>query len=364
MEVIFDPQIFSLQKFGGISRYVTGLAASMFESQAAGVEIHCPRYSSQYLKDMPSAMFSGGEDISSQRLWRYSRIFYTVSNLAYFRRRLAHKRFDIAHHTYYWPLPDRLPVRARVTTIHDMIDEVIAPSPVKSLLKLRSIRQADHVICVSEYTRKTLLGLYDIAPEKVTVVHLGRPEIAEDVLPWNPEGRPCILYVGPRSGYKNFPRLLAAYAASQRLRRDFRLACFGGGAFTAEEKSIFVEHGITADDVLHLTGDDAALHAAYRGAALFVYPSLYEGFGLPPLEAMTLGAPVACSNATSIPDIVGDAGEYFDPADTDSMTRAMEAVLYFDTRRQELVRSGHERAASFSWGKCARETLDIYRAII
>jgi len=364
MEVIFDPQIFSLQKFGGISRYVTGLATSMFESQSAGVEIHCPRYSSQYLEDVPSAVFGGGEDISAQRLWRYGRLFYTVSNLASFRRRLAQKRFDVAHHTYYWPLPDRLPVRARVTTIHDMIDEVVAPNRIKSWLKLRSIRQADHVICVSEYTRKTLLGLYDIAPEKVTVVHLGKPEIATDVSSWSPEGRPCILYVGPRSGYKNFPRLLDAYAASQRLKRDFRLACFGGGSFTTDEKSAFVKHGITADDVLHLTGDDAALHTAYRGAALFVYPSLYEGFGLPPLEAMALGAPVACSNTTSIPEIVGNAGEYFEPADADSMTRAMETVLYSDTRRQELVKAGHERSAGFSWGKCARETLDIYRAIL
>jgi len=97
---------------------------------------------------------------------------------------------------------------------------------------------------------------------------------------------------------------------------------------------------------------------------LFVYPSLYEGFGLPPLEAMALGAPVACSNATSIPEIVGDAGEYFDPADTDSVRQAMEAVLYSGTRRQELVRLGRERSAGFSWDKCARETFDIYRTIV
>ena len=364
MEIIFDPQIFSLQKFGGISRYVAGLTTSMFESQSVGVEIHCPHYSSQYLKTISSAVFSGGEDISKQRLWSCGRLLYTISNLASFRRRLVQKRFDIVHHTYYWPLPNRLPVRARVTTIHDMIDEVIAPSSLKSRLKLRSIRQADHVICVSEYTRKTLLELYDIAPEKVTVVHLGKPEMVVEVSPVKLEGRPFILYVGPRSGYKNFPRLLTAYATSQRLRRDFRLACFGGGKFTADEKSAFVKQGIAAEEVLHLTGDDAALHKAYRSAALFVYPSLYEGFGLPPLEAMTLGAPVACSNTTSIPEVVGDAGEYFDPADSDSIMRAMEAVLYSDARRKELVTAGHQRATNFSWAKCARETLDSYRTII
>lgn len=364
MEVIFDPQIFSLQKYGGISRYFTGLATSMFESQEAAVGIHCPRYSSQYLKDVPPPVFASGEDISARRLWRYRRLFYTATNLVSFRKRLEQRRFDIAHHTYYWPLPDRLPVRARVTTIHDMIEEVLAPSPVKSRLKLRSIRQADHVICVSEYTRKTLLGLYDIAPDKVSVVHLGRPQVAVAVSPENPASRPYILYVGPRTGYKNFDRLLAAYAASDRLKRDFRLTCFGGGPLTADEKSACAARGIAVDDVLHITGDDVALHAAYRGAALFVYPSLYEGFGLPPLEAMTLGTPVACSNATSIPEIVGEAGEYFDPADAESMTRAMEMVLYSGTRRQELIRLGHERALGFGWDRCARETLDIYRAIL
>jgi glycosyltransferase involved in cell wall biosynthesis len=364
MEIIFDPQIFSLQKFGGISRYVTGLATSMFELRLAGVEIHCPRYSNQYLRDIPPPVFGGGQDISAQRWWRYKRLFYTATNMVSFRRRLAQKRFDVAHHTYYWPLPDSLPVRARVTTIHDMIDEVVAPSPVKARLKLRSIRQADHVICVSEYTRQTLLGLYDVAPERVTVVHLGRPDIALDESPEILSARPYVLYVGPRTGYKNFDRLLAAYAASDRLKRDFRLACFGGGPFSAEEKTAFVARGLAPEGVLHFSGDDAALHAAYRGTALFVYPSLYEGFGLPPLEAMALGAPVACSNATSIPEIVGDAGEYFDPADTDSVRQAMETVLYSGTRRQELVRLGRERSAGFSWDKCARETLDIYRTIV
>jgi glycosyltransferase involved in cell wall biosynthesis len=364
MDIIFDPQIFSLQKYGGISRYFTGLAASMFQSQEAGVEIHCPHYSTQYLKDVSPRVFAAGEDISAQRLWGFRRQFYTAANLASFRKRLAQSRFDVAHHTYYWPLPDSLPVRARVTTIHDMIDEVIAPSPLKSRLKLRSIRQADHVICVSEYTRKTLLGLYDIAPDKVSVVHLGRPQVVPDVSSENPAGRPYILHVGPRAGYKNFDRLLAAYAASDRLKQDFRLACFGGGPLTAAEKSACAARGIAVDDLLRFTGDDVALHAAYKGAALFVYPSLYEGFGLPPLEAMTLGAPVACSNLTSIPEIVGDAGEYFDPADTESITGAMEAVLYSGARRRELIRLGHERALGFGWDRCARETLDIYKAIV
>jgi glycosyltransferase involved in cell wall biosynthesis len=336
----------------------------MFQITAVDVEIYCPSYLSQHLKDVPSQVFSGREDFSAQHLWRYKRLIHTTKNLDLFRKRIAQQHFDVAHHTYYWPLPNKLPVKARVATIHDLIDEEIAPNRVKSLLKLRSIRQVDHVICVSEYTRNTLLKHFDIAPEKITVVHLGKPEFIEEIFPMNIDGRPYILYVGPRTGYKNFLRIMHAYAESNRLRKDFRMICFGGGAFTAAEMNTFQKCGLSADDVLHLTGDDTDLHSAYRGASLFVYPSLYEGFGLPPLEAMTLGVPLACSNSTSIPEIVGVAGEYFDPTDIDSMISAMENVLYSDKRKMELINEGKKRSNSFSWSKCTQETLDIYRTII
>lgn len=364
MHIIYDPQIFSLQKFGGISRYFTEIATRMFQLTGIDVEIHCPSYLNQHLKAVTSAVFKGGEDISTQQILRYKKIVTTMKNLDLFRKHIAQTHFDIAHHTYYWPLPDKLPVKARVTTIHDMIEEEISPNFIKSRLKLRSIRQADHVICVSDYTRNTLLKHTDIAPEKVTVVHLGKPEFIEEVKPMVLDGRPYVLYVGPRTGYKNFTRLMHAFANSNRLKKDFRMICFGGGAFTMDENNAFLKCGLGIEDVLHLTGDDAELHSAYKGASLFVYPSLYEGFGLPPLEAMTLGTPLACSNTTSIPEIVGIAGEYFDPTDIESMISAMERVLYSDKRKAELIIEGKKRSNFFSWNKCAQETIDIYKAII
>jgi glycosyltransferase involved in cell wall biosynthesis len=102
----------------------------------------------------------------------------------------------------------------------------------------------------------------------------------------------------------------------------------------------------------------------YMGAAAFVYPSLYEGFGIPPLEAMSLGCPVICSNATSVPEVVGDAGEYFDPADPEAIRDAVERVLQSNDRRSELVTKGHARRSLFSWQRCAKETLDVYRSIL
>lgn len=110
-------------------------------------------------------------------------------------------------------------------------------------------------------------------------------------------------------------------------------------------------------------GDDHELSALYSGASAFVYPSLYEGFGIPPLEAMAHDCPVVCSNAGSIPEVVGNAGRFFDPSDIDDMREAMEQVLYSDERRRRLAALGRARLRDFSWQKCARDTFDQYRRL-
>lgn len=364
LKVIYDPQIFSLQEYGGISRYFAELASHLYTLAETEIEVCSPWHSSRHLSGIPQSILNAKAGIPGRRYLRYTRHLFTAANMALFRKRLTAKSFDIAHHTYYWPLPDRLPVHARVTTIHDMIDDTIAPNSRKSSLKRISVQQADHVICVSEHTRRTLLDCYGIAPEKTSVVHLGRPEI--NSLHHSPPGvypSPYILYVGARSGYKNFFRLIHAFVSSTRIRQDFQLVCFGGKPFSSDEMNALAVRGLTAKQVRHCSGDDGMLHALYRDASLFVYPSLYEGFGLPPLEAMSMGTPIACSDTSSIPEVVGGAGEYFDPTRADSIAQAMESVLYSTTRRQELISMGHERSALFSWNRCARETLAIYRTL-
>jgi glycosyltransferase involved in cell wall biosynthesis len=113
-----------------------------------------------------------------------------------------------------------------------------------------------------------------------------------------------------------------------------------------------------------MNGNDRKLASFYSGAALFVYPSLYEGFGIPPLEAMSMDCPVVCSNNSSIPEVVGDAAEYFDPNDTESIRKAMELVLNSTARQAELINKGQIRCTQFSWERCAEETLAIYRNLI
>ena len=157
--------------------------------------------------------------------------------------------------------------------------------------------------------------------------------------------------------------MLQAYAASPKLSEDFDVICFGGGGFTADEINQFSGLGISGKRIHQLAGDDTVLAEHYRAASVFIYPSLYEGFGIPPLEAMSFDCPVVCSNVSSIPEVVGNAAEMFNPYEVDAIRLAIERVVTDDRLRQTLIERGRERIKVFSWERCARETLDVYRKV-
>jgi glycosyltransferase involved in cell wall biosynthesis len=248
--------------------------------------------------------------------------------------------------------------------IHERFPNSFSRNDVTRRAKSAALQRADHIICISENTRRDLIETTGIPIEKTSVVHLGYSltAMSRSALPPIPEV-PYLLYVGARDGYKNFEGLLAAYARSD-LRNAFSLVCFGGGNATPRESSLIQSLGINPANIIFLHGSDSALSSLYASASAFVYPSLYEGFGIPPLEAMSFGCPVVCSNTSSMPEVVGDAAELFDPNDLDSMCTALEQVLLSTHRSQQLVALGHERIKLFSWEKCARETLDTYKRVL
>src|SRR3989344_2606468 len=311
MRILFDPQIFSLQAFGGISRYFVELAKSINKIQGESAEIFAPLHINRHLDEYlstrcheyaRSAIFSP----SSNSLKKHALL---AGNYFRLKKYLRHANFEILHHTYYWPMPLKGLKGARITTIHDMVEEIFRQQGVKSYLKKKSAREADHVICVSENTKNDLIERFDIPASKISVVYLGRLVVPARSLSFqSPTSKPYILYVGRRGG-------------------------------------------------------DQLLYDTYRQATALVYPSLYEGFGLPPLEAMAMGVAVICSHCSSIPEVVGDAGEYFDPAEPESLRYALESVLYSEEKRRELVQRGQVRAGFFSWDKCARDTLSVYKSL-
>jgi glycosyltransferase involved in cell wall biosynthesis len=122
--------------------------------------------------------------------------------------------------------------------------------------------------------------------------------------------------------------------------------------------------GISPHNIIQISGGDAVLAGLYSTAAALVYPSLYEGFGIPPLEAMSFGCPVVCSRTSSLPEVVGSAAELFDPADEEEMCTAIERIISSTERSQLLVDRGYERIKQFSWEKCAQDTLDVYKKVL
>ena len=279
-------------------------------------------------------------------------------------------RPDIVHETYYSADAYAPEGARRVITVYDMISERFPEEFTGSQFtdtKKNAVTRADHVLCISESTRRDLIELFGVAAERTSVVYLGYDDLA---LPADAgtqtqnSSRPYLLYVGSRGGYKNFEAMVRAFASSAYLRSGFSVMCFGGAAFATDEFALFRQLQLSDIHVRQVSGNDEMLASMYRGAAAFVYPSLYEGFGIPPLEAMSLGCPVICGNTSSVPEVVGDAGEYFDPNDPESMRVAIEAVLQSASRSSELVAKGRARCSLFSWERCASETLDVYRSIL
>jgi glycosyltransferase involved in cell wall biosynthesis len=388
MRIAYDHQIFSLQKTGGIARYFCRLADQLHAMhQVTGVKesvevgMFAPFYRNQYLSQLPSGIVHGKQ--VKDYLPKTAGLMVGVNGLVS-RHKLRQWHPDLVHETYFSKIrsaPQKTPV---VLTVFDMIGELgggldgqnlsnQALASMRQSDKYAAVVRADHVICISEHTRKDLITLFDTPENKVSVVYLGcdglpvgkKPELEllEDVESLNEE-RPFLLYVGLRGGYKNFTALLQAIALSTKLKNSFDLIAFGGGALTMMELEQIKALGFKPNQIKQFGGDDHALAALYQKASALVYPSTYEGFGLPPIEAMSLKCPVVCSHASSIPEVVGEAGEYFDPRQPESMAQAIENVVFSRERTEALITKGLERAKYFTWDRCAEKHLSVYQSLI
>lgn len=362
MKILFDHQIFCLQRYGGISRYFYELAKHLAVFTEHKVEIFAPFYINKYLTASSAAIHRG---IKIPRLFGTGRaIAWGVDTTLAYLLSGSRSKFDVFHETYYSGVDCCPRLAKRIVTVHDMVYEKFPDQfPGKygmRQLKKNAILRADHVICVSDNTRRDVLNLLPVSENKVSVIYHGHSFDIETINKSFSIRKPYLLYVGQRGGYKNFDLLLRAFANSPRLRNYFSLICFGGGKFYHFEQKRIVELGLSLQDVIQVYGDDADLAGLYKNAAAFVYPSLYEGFGIPLLEAMALACPVVCSNASSFPEVVGNAAELFDPSDEENLRETIERVVFSIEHRALLISRGIDRAAIFSWNKCAKETLQVY----
>lgn len=367
MNILYDYQIFCHQQYGGISRYFYELANRIAGTQGYKAEIFAPLYINEYFQDNSAVRPSGIKIPKLSGVGRFAAL--AVDAVLAMSLIKSQHDVDIFHETYYSGMDCRPRTAKRVITVYDMIHEKFPSSSVwrnhVRLTKAKAVRRADHVICISQNTRRDLIELLDIPEEKTSVVYLGHSLATSRTLtPSTVSAKPYILYVGQRAGHKNFDRLLKAYAKSLFLKKDFSIICFGGGQISSRELALITSLGIAPDCVNHLSGADDVLAKLYASAAVFVYPSLYEGFGIPPLEAMSFGCPVTCSNTSSLPEVVGDAAELFDPVDENDICLSIEKIVSSSDRARDLVERGYDRVRRFSWEKCAQDTIGIYQKLL
>lgn len=365
MRIAYDHQIFGWQRYGGISRYFFELATNVAHAKTDEVAIISPLYVNSYLSSAPIDFRIMGREMPAIK--RTGRIYRAINQ---FLAPPLLKSFkpDVVHETYYSMRGLAPPASKVVLTVFDMIHERFPESfpswDSTAKEKLAAVGRADHVICISENTRQDLIQILGVKPEKTSVVHLGFSLTAAADATASPPTRPFLLYVGIRGGYKNFEKLLRAYADQPVLRNEFFLVAFGGGAFNQRERALMNGLGLSEPQVQQIGGDDSVLAGLYRTATLFVYPSLYEGFGIPPLEAMSFDCPVVCSNSSSIPEVVGDAAVCFDPDSIEAIGQALMNVAGDVSLRQALIARGRERIKMFSWQRCATQTMDVYRSVL
>jgi glycosyltransferase involved in cell wall biosynthesis len=261
---------------------------------------------------------------------------------------------DAVHYVLTVPLPQTS--RPTVVTLHDVqhrdLPEFFGPArrSFRRVAYDRAARSADAVVVTSEFVRARALDALGLDPARVHVVPHA---IDHDVFrPGSEEREPFLLYPARPWPHKNHVRLFQAFASLREARPRLRLVLTGGGLERLDPLPPGVERwGVVSQE---------RLASLYRRAACLVFPSVYEGFGLPPLEAMASGCPVAASNAGAIPEVCGDAAVLFDPNDPDAIAAA---ILEADARAEELRERGLARAAGFTWRETARRHEDVYDAV-
>lgn len=289
-------------------------------------------------------------------------------------------KVDLFHGPAFGLLPNGF-FKKSVVSIHDLkvfySSDLFVQSKGSELFRkqtLDAIKRADRVITISEFTRSELMERFHLSGDRIRVTY---PGVGAEFSPAQEAGEvtrikskygikwPYILFVGLIEAKKNLPRLIEAFSEAKRsLSEPYQLVIAGPPGPSTEEVARKIRALFLEGEVL-LTGavTREELPLLYAGAAAFIFPSLQEGFGIPPLEAMASGTPVIASNATSLPEVVGAAGLLVDPLQTKEIAEAIYSVLTDRPLREALREKGLARARRFSWEKMARETLQVYREL-
>ncbi len=294
-------------------------------------------------------------------------------------------RCDLYHATDFVLPPLRAKARA-VLTVHDLSFERApdaAPPRLIPFLKRvvpQSVERADHIIADSCATARDLQELYGVPTDRITVIHSGvearftpytdtiymQRRRAHVLRKYGIGDTPFVLTVGTMQRRKNHLRLVQAFGKLAQQRRTQAALVIAGGKGWLYDEVLQEVQQLGLRDRVRFIGfvEEADLPHLYRAASVFAFPSLYEGFGLPPLEAMACGVPVVTSNTSSLPEVVGDAGLMVNPLDVDALADALDRALNDDAWRSQAIRNGIARAQTFTWRRAAEQLLDVYHRVL
>ena len=355
MKILYDSQTFTGQRFGGISGYFDKLITNrgdFYDYQISGRvsnNIYIPKFS-----DM-KPFFDGVNFKGKLKLMK-------AINRRSDKKAIQKEDYDVFHPTYYEAVcyPEHKPV---VITAHDFISELFKEGRDDSAItayKHQAFQRAEKIICISENTRKDLLNLFpDIDEAKTELVWHALDWEVLDPITEEQRKHSYILFTGTRNHYKNFRPFVSAISPLLK-QYDLQLICTGHD-FSAEELQLFEELQIK-DRVRHIfAASETDLQKLYHEALCFVFPSLYEGFGFPILEAFSSGCPLALSNASCFPEIAGDAGLFFDPKSEASMYSTIKKLIDDSRMCTNLIEKGYARLPLFSTSQLIEKTAAVYQ---
>lgn len=363
IKILYDFQTFTLQEYGGISRYYHEIISRLRGQARIGLILTNNAY-------LNGKGYKGIRPFFKNSSFKGKHRIMLSLNKWYSSSLIKSAKFDILHPTYYDTyFLDKIGTKPFVITVYDLIHEKFGDKypelgeDVTFSAKMELLTKAKMIIAISESTKRDIIDIFGIDPNKIRVIYLGSSlEKRDKGENGNTHVGKSLLFVGKRAIYKNFDFFIRAIANYLK-ESDLTVVCSGGGAFTAEEKVLFEQLGIATKVKYHAIQGDESLIRDYQQASAFIFPSEYEGFGIPVLEAFSCGCPCVLSNGGSLPEVGGDAAVYFDPNNAKELVEAVKKVIENPTLASQLVADGYKRLNNFSWDKTAEETLALYKSI-
>lgn len=383
IKVLYDYQAFH-QKVGGVSRCFCEIAKHIPQNIKIEFGVCCS--DNIYLKDpllipdLPSCKLNRDKFLFTFKFRGKNRLYDFLNNniplfpsfeninKRYSQDIIKEGNFDILHLTmyddYFIPYIGNKPI---VITVHDMIWE-LRPCKINSdwsAQKKRMCYKANHIIAVSENTKSDLINLWKIPEDKITVIYHGSPNLYRNYIETPIINKPYFLYVGRRHTYKNFRQTLYDFAQFSKMHPEVFLVCTGE-SFSITELQLFKKFNVY-DKVFHKFATEEELANLYKHAIAFIFPSVYEGFGIPILEAFSYGCLTMLNNKSCFPEIGGNAAIYFN-SDENASSNLVEKMEYVynipNDEKNKYIEEGYKRMELFKWQESAKKIAELYESLM